>query len=230
MIQQPVKQPVKQPIKQPAKQPLLKPEQRQKKIEELNKQELMEKVNIDKENQSSKDEPEIIADDLAIESIGGSTVDRNQNNKFDASMNSMVPGSDTLSKTNKSSLKILNNSISQNSLMKGKNIPNQSLMGNKTMSSTYNTMIPNNQMVENQPQKIVISKDAAEQARKDREAQREKVLSEKPEIYYIAQAELRYQLLLSFTQIYYREQQLKEKLFKEKIEREKIKQEQEAIK
>ena len=114
--------------------------------------------------------------------------------------------------------------------MKGKNIPNQSLMGNKTMSSTYNTMIPNNQMVENQPQKIVISKDAAEQARKDREAQREKVLSEKPEIYYIAQAELRYQLLLSFTQIYYREQQLKEKLFKEKIEREKIKQEQEAIK
>ena len=71
-------------------------------------------------------------------------------------------------------------------------------MGTKTMNSTYNTMMPNTQMIEHQPQKIVISKDIAEQARKEREAQREKVLSEKPEIYYIAQAELRYLFHIDF--------------------------------
>ena len=106
-----------QQTQQQVKHPINKPD-RQKRIKELNQQNLLEKVSIDKDDQPSKGKPDIIADDLAVESIR-STVDRNQNNKFDASMNSMVQGSDTLSKTNKSSIKLLNNSVSQNSLFMG---------------------------------------------------------------------------------------------------------------
>ena len=140
---------------------------------------------IDNEEEKQKEIIEQKESDLELESFGGSSADMNKNVD-----KSMLTQSQSISKQGNSKMIDLSSSFNQTKTS------NQNQLGaSKPLGSTYSSTMynqPLNQNVAGMPQKIIISKDAAEKARKEREEQREKVLSEKPEIYYKAQAELRY--------------------------------------
>ena len=123
--------------------------------------------------------------DLELESFGGSSVDRQKH------IGKSIPTqSQSISKHDNSKQIDLSSSFNQTKVSTQNPFGASKVIGSTYSSTMYNQ--PVNQGIIGQPQKIVITKDAAEKARKEREQQREKVLSEKPEIYYKAQAELRF--------------------------------------
>ncbi|CAI2367096.1 unnamed protein product [Moneuplotes crassus] len=141
-------------------------------------------------------------EELALESIGASTVDKRS--PQDAPTKSNIK----LSGLNIANQKDRTRGTTQSMMNKSKG--SQGMMGSTMNSTVYNPTL-------NQPKKIVIKEQEAQKAREERERQMEAERTKKPEIYYKAHAELK-------------EQKLREKIMKEKLLREKQKEEEEKVK
>lgn len=141
-----------------------------------------------------KPEPEIQnEEDLELESIAMSSGIKLSKGESRSKSKSIIPSEYSMSKTNDKLDKTVD--LSNTSFQKISKLPMNETYKNKSMGNT--TLASTMNQLPNQSMKIKISKDVAAKAKEDREKQIQLEKAKKPEIYYKAQAELRYLHLLT---------------------------------